>query len=133
MQLGLEMESISLPTESIERIDVGSIDGEFLENESIQTATAFLFPEVSLKSVTEDSVPASAIECSWEDMQLSYQIQITQELFDISTNREFFLRRLDFFRDRAVLEAGKFLLIYVCNFHFLSHLLLIYICKLHWN
>jgi hypothetical protein len=28
---------------------------------------------------------------------------------------------------------GKFLLIYICNFHVLSHLLLIYICKLHWN
>ena len=29
--------------------------------------------------------------------------------------------------------AGKLLLIYICNFHVLSHLLLIYICKLHWN
>ena len=29
--------------------------------------------------------------------------------------------------------AGKFLLIYICNFHVLSNLLLIYICKLHWN
>ena len=29
--------------------------------------------------------------------------------------------------------AGKFLLIYLCNFHVSSHLLLIYICKLHWN
>ena len=28
--------------------------------------------------------------------------------------------------------SGKFLLIYICNFHVLSHLLLIYICKLHW-
>jgi hypothetical protein len=28
---------------------------------------------------------------------------------------------------------GNFLLIYICNFHVLSHLLLIYICKLHWN
>ena len=28
---------------------------------------------------------------------------------------------------------GKLLLIYICNFHVLSHLLLIYICKLHWN
>ena len=28
---------------------------------------------------------------------------------------------------------GKSLLIYICNFHVLSHLLLIYICKLHWN
>jgi hypothetical protein len=31
------------------------------------------------------------------------------------------------------LAPGKFLLIYVCNFRVLSHLLLIYICKLHWN
>ena len=23
-------------------------------------------------------------------------------------------------------------MIYICNFHVLSHLLLIYICKLHW-
>ena len=29
--------------------------------------------------------------------------------------------------------SGKFLLIYICNFHVLSHFLLIYICKLHWN
>jgi hypothetical protein len=29
--------------------------------------------------------------------------------------------------------SGKFLLIYICNFHVLIHLLLIYICKLHWN
>ena len=27
--------------------------------------------------------------------------------------------------------SGEFLLIYICNFHVLSHLLLIYICKLH--
>ena len=30
-------------------------------------------------------------------------------------------------------SEGKFLLIYICNFHVLSNLLLIYICKLHWN
>ena len=29
-------------------------------------------------------------------------------------------------------SEGNFLLIYICNFHVLSHLLLIYICKLHW-
>ena len=29
--------------------------------------------------------------------------------------------------------GGEFLLIYLCNFHVLSHLLLMYICKLHWN
>ena len=29
--------------------------------------------------------------------------------------------------------SGNFLLIYICNFHVLSHLLMIYICKLHWN
>ena len=29
--------------------------------------------------------------------------------------------------------SGYFLLIYICNFHVLSHFLLIYICKLHWN
>ena len=29
--------------------------------------------------------------------------------------------------------SGNFLLIYICNFHVLSHLLLIYICKLHWD
>jgi hypothetical protein len=28
--------------------------------------------------------------------------------------------------------SGEFLLIYICNFHVLTHLLLIYICKLHW-
>ena len=31
------------------------------------------------------------------------------------------------------LPEGKSLMIYICNFHVLSHLLLIYICKLHWN
>ena len=34
--------------------------------------------------------------------------------------------------DESALK-GNFLLIYICNFHVLSHLLLIYICKLHWN
>ena len=29
--------------------------------------------------------------------------------------------------------VGKLLLIYIYNFHVLSHLLLIYICKLHWK
>ena len=29
-------------------------------------------------------------------------------------------------------REGKFLMIFICNFHLLSHLLLIYICKLHW-
>ena len=29
--------------------------------------------------------------------------------------------------------GGKFLLIYICNFHVLSNLVLIYICKLHWT
>ena len=28
---------------------------------------------------------------------------------------------------------GKLILIYICNFHVLSHLLLNCICKLHWN
>ena len=30
-------------------------------------------------------------------------------------------------------DEGELLLIYICNFHVISHLLLIYICKLHWN
>jgi hypothetical protein len=33
----------------------------------------------------------------------------------------------------AELDEGKSLLIDICNFHVLSHLLLIYICKLHWD
>ena len=28
---------------------------------------------------------------------------------------------------------GNSLMIHICNFHVLNHLLLIYICKLHWN
>ena len=36
-------------------------------------------------------------------------------------------------RDAEFRTNGNFLLIYICNFHVLSHLLLIYICKLHWN
>ena len=35
--------------------------------------------------------------------------------------------------NRAGRPTGESLLIYICNFHVLSHLLLIYICKLHWN
>ena len=31
------------------------------------------------------------------------------------------------------LYHGKLLLICICNFHVLSHLLIVYICKLHWN
>jgi hypothetical protein len=30
-------------------------------------------------------------------------------------------------------QSGYFLLMYMCYFHVLSHLLLNYICKLHWN
>ena len=30
-------------------------------------------------------------------------------------------------------DEGNSLLIYICNFHVLNHLLLNYICKLHWN
>ena len=30
-------------------------------------------------------------------------------------------------------HTGNLLLIYICNFHVLSHLLLFYIYKLHWN
>ena len=30
-------------------------------------------------------------------------------------------------------SQGKLLMIYICNFHVLNHLLLIYMCKLHWN
>ena len=33
---------------------------------------------------------------------------------------------------QALPMTGKLLLIYICNFHVLSHLLLINICKLHW-
>ena len=29
--------------------------------------------------------------------------------------------------------SGESLLIYICNFHVLSHFFLIYTCKLHWN
>ena len=42
------------------------------------------------------------------------------------------LNRSAWTRDEE-LRCGNFLLIYICNFHFLSNLLLIYICKLHWN
>jgi hypothetical protein len=34
---------------------------------------------------------------------------------------------------QVTIIEGYFLLIYICNFHVLSHFLLIYICKLHWN
>jgi hypothetical protein len=36
-------------------------------------------------------------------------------------------------KQKKLKNAGNFLLIYICNFHVLSHLLFIYICKLHWN
>ena len=35
--------------------------------------------------------------------------------------------------EKLALQTGEYFLIYICNFHVLSHLLLIYICKLHWN
>ena len=34
---------------------------------------------------------------------------------------------------RRIWTGNYLLLIYICNFHVLSHLLFIYICKLHWN
>ena len=34
---------------------------------------------------------------------------------------------------RFQIRAGNFPLLFMCNFHVLTHLLLIYICKLHWN
>ena len=45
----------------------------------------------------------------------------------------FFLIQNEKIKYSEVLQAGKLLLIYICNFHVLSHLLLIYICELHWN
>ena len=42
------------------------------------------------------------------------------------------LKTQDGVRDSSFNQV-KLLLIYICNFHVLSHLLLIYICKLHWN
>ena len=56
----------------------------------------------------------------------------------ISTeNRQVITEVIRSFREKCAIlsrrrEAGKLLLIYICNFHFLSHLLLNYICKLHW-
>jgi hypothetical protein len=35
--------------------------------------------------------------------------------------------------DMGWTQVSEFLLIYICNFHVLSHLLLIYMWKLHWN
>jgi hypothetical protein len=42
-------------------------------------------------------------------------------------------KKLELKVSTSVENYGKFLLIYICNFHVLSHLLLIFICKLHWN
>jgi hypothetical protein len=36
-------------------------------------------------------------------------------------------------RGGSGIKDGKLLMIYIYNFHVLSHLLLIYMCKLHWN
>ena len=41
--------------------------------------------------------------------------------------------RADGLRPEGSQKGGKFLMIYICNSHVLSHLLLICICKLHWN
>ena len=38
---------------------------------------------------------------------------------------------LDYFE--KIVEEGKSLLIFICNFHVLSSFLLIYICELHWK
>ena len=51
-----------------------------------------------------------------------------QAVVNADVERKILMKESEFFESQ-----GKFLLIYICNFHVLSNLLLIYICKLHWN
>ena len=57
-----------------------------------------------------------------EDAMLAVQKEFTDPVSPLSFERAF-----------DIPFSGKFLLIYICHFHVLSHFLLIYICKLHWN
>ena len=74
------------------------------------------------------SINAATIDVLFEEAAISKKKEVTLEQFSE------FVRLLE-----ETLEAigedgeGEFLLIYISNFHVLSHLLLIYICKLHWN
>ena len=66
---------------------------------------------------------------------------LTASLFSFSCDYRNFTMKSE--SDRRIAEescsklrpslSGRLLLIYIWNFHVLSHLLLIYICKLHWN
>ena len=52
------------------------------------------------------------------------------------TAMEIILKKDSLSLDTVMYESffrGKLLMIYICNFLVLNHLLLIYICKLHWN
>ena len=63
-------------------------------------------------------------------------VQHTGQGSHVDSGFKYYSELFTFSRGRLVLTlgaAGNFLMIYICNFHVLSHLLLIYICKLHWN
>ena len=78
------------------------------------------FPEIlQLSNVTAEN-PLSIFKIDCEGCE--------HTLF-ASLEREKFIELLP----AQVVMEGTFLLIYISNFHVLSHLLLIYICKLHWN
>jgi hypothetical protein len=55
-----------------------------------------------------------------------------ESVLDVLLEREVYLDKQSNNGNTGLMK-GKSLLIYICNYHVLSHLLLIYICKLHWN
>ena len=63
------------------------------------------------------------------------ELQVKEMDDDIAERNAFVARMLEReeTKTKKADQGGKFLLIYICNFHVLSNLLLIYICKLHWN
>jgi RIH domain len=78
---------------------------------------------ISIKSVMKDDR---------EDLVMSFR---RQNLVREQGSLQKVLLMVDRLTDISVWNdiTGKLLLIYIFNFHVLSHFLLIYICKLHWN
>jgi hypothetical protein len=61
---------------------------------------------------------------------LNYICKLHWNRSSVNPNNIMDSNKVDFLGGRSL---GKLLIIYICNFHVLSHLLLIYICKLHWK
>jgi Anaphase-promoting complex, subunit 10 (APC10) len=69
----------------------------------------------------------SGCDCKVAAIQVVGGFQVLSEEREADSSES-----LDLHIDRYMQYYGSFLLIYICNFHVLSHFLLIYIYKLHW-